>query len=186
MKSVLVTKTSDNTKFYSYKKAEAVFATLKAKPLSLRDLVLILLHAQNKPIHGRILLMKELFLLYQEVLSQKTEDPKFVPYRFGPYSFHLTEVVSTLFYDGLIEVRGKKNSKTESFIITEKGNKQIRPLFNQFSSQVKETIKENRKGWDQLGIHGILNYVYTKYRKYKKKSLIKNRYKDIDWGHATG
>lgn len=186
MSRVVQTLASDTTKFYNYEEAKKVFAELKIKEFSLRDLIMILLYAQEKPIHGRILLMKELFLLYKEILSKKTENPKFVPYRFGPYSFHLTEIVSYLQIGGYLTVSGKRNSKNESFRITNKGIKHISPIYKQIPTQTRKVIERQRKGWDQLGTHGILNYVYQNYKDYKTKSIIKNRYKDIDWGLGTG
>ena len=176
---------SDKTIFYDYKKAKEIFAKLKVKQFSLKDLVLILLYAQKKPIHGRILLMKELFLLYEEILSEKVENPKFVPYRFGPYSFHLTELMSNLQFAGYLKISGRRNSRNESFEITKKGIKDIQAVYNRFPKTTRIIIERQRKGWDQLGTHGILNYVYLNYKKYKTKSLLKNKYKDIDWGLGT-
>ena len=184
-RTTLITKTKDDTIFYDYKKAKEVFAKLKAKPISLVGLILLLLYAQDKPIHGRILFMKELFLLYHEILSKKVEDPKFVPYIFGPYSFHLTELINNLQIDGYLKVTGKRNARNESFMITEKGKKRIRPVYKRIPKTTCKVIERQRKGWDQLGTHGILNYVYTNYKKFKTKSLLKNRYKDIDWGLGT-
>jgi len=186
MGQVTVITASDKTKIYNYEKAEEVFPKLKTKKFSRTDLVLILLCAQEKSIHGRILLMKELFLLYNKILKTNTQDPKFVPYRFGPYSFHLTDLLSTLHVDGYLQVKGRKNSNSESFSLTDKGQKYAKTLFNKLSKSQKNEITIKRKGWDQLGTDGILNYVYTHYPKYTVKSIIKNRYKDVIWGKGTG
>ena len=102
MRSALVTTASDKTKIYDYRKAEKILPRLKTKKFSMKDLVLMLLYAQDKPIHGRILLMKEIFLLYRRQMYKQSQDPKFVPYRFGPYSFHITELVGTLNGDGIL------------------------------------------------------------------------------------
>lgn len=177
---------SDKTTFYSYEKAKEVLQTLDVKPFSPRDLIFIILFAQDKPIHGRILLMKEMFLLYQRILLDIIDDPKFVPYRFGPYSFHLTELIHNLRNDGFVKIEGKPNSRSESFSLTQKGKTHAQKIFDKIPSDTQETIKEKRKGWDQLGVDGILNYVYTHYKSYKEKSVLKNRYKDITWGRGTG
>jgi len=183
MKSITA---SDKTKIYDYATAQKIFPKLKTKKFSRTDLVLILLYAQKKSIHGRILLMKELFLLYNRILKINTQDPKFVPYRFGPYSFHLTDLLTTLNVDGYLQVKGRKNSNSESFSLTDKGQKNAKKLFNKLSKSQKDEISIKRKGWDQLGTEGILNYVYTHYPIYKAKSVIKNRYKDVIWGKGTG
>lgn len=182
MSSILMSTASDKTKIYSYQKANTILTKIKPKKLSKQDLIMILLFAQEKPIHGRILLMKELFLLYRRLLHEQSQDPKFVPYRFGPYSFHLVESVGTLNLDGYVEVRGRKNSNSESFTLTDKGKNSARKIFNQMPKSIRNEITEKRKGWDQLGTEGILNYVYTHYPSFKEKSILKNRYKDIIWG----
>lgn len=182
MKTKSVVIASDKTEIYSYEKAEEIFANLKIKKFSRSDLVMIILAAREQSIHGRILLMKELFLLYQKMLKPKTQDPKFVPYRFGPYSFHLAELLTTMSNDGLLEIKGRRNSNSESFNLTPKGKKKSNAIFKKLTKVEQKEIQEKRKGWDQLGTDGILNYVYTHYPKYKVKSIIKNRYKDVIWG----
>ena len=174
--------TSDNTKIYDFKNAEKIFSDLKIKEFSRGDLILIILAAREQPIHGRILLMKEMFLLYQKLLKPKTEDPKFVPYRFGPYSFHLTELIHILNIEGLLEIKGRRNSNSESFKLTTKGRKEGKKVLKKLDKSEQKQIIENRKGWDQLGTAGILNYVYIRYPDYKVKSFSKNRYKDVIWG----
>lgn len=183
MSSILISTASDNTKIYSYEKADKILTKIKSKNISRQDLIMILLVAQEKPIHGRILLMKELFLLYRRLLHEKSQDPKFVPYKFGPYSFHLVESVSTLSQDGYLEVHGRRNSNSESFTLTSKGRDLARKTFNQLPKSIQNEIIKKRKGWDQLGTEGILNYVYTHYPSFKTNSVLKNRYKDIIWGH---
>ena len=115
-------------------------------------------------------------------LSKETQNPKFVPYRFGPYSFHLMEMIHTLNLNGHIQVKGRRNSNSESFNLTPKGTKYAKKVFNKLSKRMQNEIIETRKGWDQLGTDGILNYVYTYYPHYKKNSILKKRYKDIFWG----
>ena len=186
MSNTIMETASDKTKIYSYEKAEKIFQNIKNKKFSKKDLILILLVAREQSIHGRILLMKELFLLYNKILKADTQNPKFVPYRFGPYSFHLSEVLNTLHIDGYLEVKGRRNSNSESFKLTKKGQKQAKSIFARLSKKEKDEIIVKRKGWDQLGTDGILNYVYTHYPKYKEISVIKNRYKDVIWGQGTG
>jgi len=146
MKLTLVTTASDKTKLYSHKKAEKVFLKLKSKKFSIRDLVLILLYAQDKPLHGRTLLTKELFLLYKSILFEKSQDPKFVKYRLGPYSFHLMEMISTSSSDGLIQVKGRRNSNSESFRLTQKGKKYAKKIFNEVSASTRKEIIQKTKG----------------------------------------
>lgn len=162
---------------------------VQSKPIiTLKDMVLFLLYAQkDSPIYGRILLFKEVFLLYEELLKQYStkmiiENPRYEPYKYGPYSFKLADLLDQLYWANLIGIKGKKNTRLEAFYITEKGIEEIKEKFESLPQELKEKIIELRKGWDQLGIDGILRYVYQKYPKYKIKSRIKDRYKDIMWG----
>lgn len=182
MNTKLISTASDKTKIYSHRKASKIFQDLEPAKFSLHDLIMILLYAQDKPIHGRTLLIKELFLLYMRQLRNDTQNPKFVPYRYGPYSFQLMESVNALNLSGYLQIAGRKNSKAESFTLTDKGKKIAKKIFDKLKKETKNKIIEQRKGWDQLGTDGILNYVYTHYPKYKKKSILKKRYKDVIWG----
>ena len=102
------------------------------------------------------------------------------------YSFTVGDVLANLEYSGYIEQRGKKNTKLEQFRITNKGKEYVSDVFESFSDDLKEIIREKRKGWDQLGYDGILRLVYQKYPEYIEKSEIKKRYKSIKWGRGVG
>ena len=178
----------DGTIFYNYETAKRIFEQIVGKEFSISDLVLILLYSHpEKPIFGRISLMKQTFLLIKEVLNEdEIQDAKFVPYRYGMYSFTVANCLTNLEYSGYIERRGKKNSKLEQFRITKKGKEYISDIFSSFSENVQNLIREKRKGWDQLGYDGILRYVYQKYPDYRETSRLKERYKPIKWGRGIG
>ncbi|ASJ16726.1 hypothetical protein A3L04_06390 [Thermococcus chitonophagus] len=156
--------------------------------ITLRDMVLILLYAQkDKPIHSRIMLFKEIFLLYKEILSKYTnvfilQDPKFFGYKYGPYSFELAEIIKQLYWNGLIDIYGRRNTRKETFKLTPKGEEEAHKIFSSLPKELQEDIKKMRIGWDQLGIDGILRYVYRNYPDYTKQSEIKDKYKEVLWG----
>ena len=178
----------DNTSFYSYERAKEIFNEIKRKKFTISDVLLLLLYSHSeKSIFGRVSLMKQMFLLTNEVLDKTdVQDPKFVPYRYGMYSFVVGNELTNLDYSGYIERRGRKNSKLEQFRLTDKGKKRISGTFNSLPNPLQETIKEKRKGWDQLGQDGILRLVYQKYPEYKEESPVKERYKSIEWGRGVG
>lgn len=156
--------------------------------LKLTDVILHLLYAKReKPIHGRIAMTKQIFLAIKEVFGEEiVENPKFVPYRYGPYSFLLTHILSNLKYDDLVGVKGRKNTSSEKFFLTEKGEKIAKKKFAKLSKELQNELIDRRKGWDQNHIKGILAYVYNKYPEFTEKSMIKKRYKSITWGRAKG
>ncbi len=152
------------------------------------DVILYILFAQSSyPIHGRITITKQVFLTIKEVLGEENvENPKFVPYRYGPYSFLVTHVISNLEYDGLLDIKGRKNTSSEKFILTEKGIKVAKKKFTRLPRKLQNELIDKRIGWDQSHVRGILAYVYNKYPEYTEKSLLKKKYQSIIWGRARG
>ncbi|MBO8182775.1 MAG: hypothetical protein H0Z28_08290 [Archaeoglobus sp.] len=176
----------DKTKLYSIDEFKNLLKRSPQNKILVRDAILMLLAARNrKPIYGRTMLMKQIFLLYEEILKKyglKFQDPKFVPYRYGPYSFAVMQVLEDLDFAGYIKIEGRKNSRKERFMLTEKGLSEIINKFRTLDDKVQREIEEKRIGWDQLGTNGILRYVYQNYPKFKEKSELKEKYKEIEWG----
>jgi len=154
----------------------------------IEHVILALLNSiDKKPIYGRTMFMKQIFLTYNEILSGKnfkTQNPHFVPYYYGPFSFLVSKTIDDLELDGCIERFGLKNSKIETFIISKKGKGKYSKSVVFRKSMIIDEIKQKRIGWDQLGTEGILRYVYTYYPNFRNKSVIKNRFKEITWGAA--
>jgi hypothetical protein len=161
-------------------------STINTDQLLLSDIILILLAAHDdKPIYGRTMFMKQIFLFTEEILKKEkieVQRPNFIPYIFGPYSFTVMETIDGLKYSGNIIIQGKKNSRKENFSLSDKARKKAKKLFAKLPKEIKKTIREKRIGWDQLGNDGILRYVYLNYPDYKEKSMLKERYSDIQWG----
>ena len=176
----------DKTTYYSYSMAKERFETIKRKKILLSEAILLLLYAQpDNPIYGRISLMKQVYLLIHELLgSEEVQNGGFVPYYYGWYSFKVINHLKNLQFLGYVERKGRRNTKSEQFRISEKGKERIRKLFSSLPEELQGTIREKRKGWDQLGCQGILNYTYAKYPESIQKSRLKERYKPIKWGRS--
>jgi hypothetical protein len=179
---------TDGTILYTYEEAKEMLRSIEPKKFTLSDTALILLYAQaDKPIFGRILLMKEMFLLINEILGKKeVQDAKFVPYLYGMYSFALGNVLGNLEFAGYIDRAGKPNSKLEHFKLTDRGKCLAKQVWCRLPESTRQEIENKRKGWDQLGVEGILRLVYEKYPEYTKDSYVKGRYKAISWGKGVG
>ena len=175
---------NDGTLAYTFKEANEMLNALKPKQFTIADTTMILLYAQHeKPICGRVLLVKEFFLLVKEILNEyDIQDPQFVAYRYGAYSFSLGSVLSNLEFLGYMARMGNKNSKNEQFKLTNKGKEVASEIWDNLSKDIQNEIATKRMGWDQLGRDGILRLVYRKYPKYARNSYIKGRYKEISWG----
>ena len=124
----------DETKFYYYDCAKEMQCKITSKKILMPETVLILLYAQaDKPINGRISLMKQTFLLTNEILKdENVQDGRFVKYYFGWYSFHVTNDIQNLEFLGYVKRSGKANTKLEQFRITEKGKEYIHDLLPHF------------------------------------------------------
>ena len=178
----------DKTRVFSYQKAREVFRTIDIRKITVSDAVLLLLFSQSdKPIHGRTSMMKQVFLFLHEILGrERVHDPKFVPGRFGMYSFYVTNTLSNLEFAGYIVRRGRRNTRVENFQISEKGKDYVSKLFDSLPGDLQKIAREKRRGWDQLGYDGILRYVYKKYPTYRDTSVLRDRYAAIVWGRGTG
>ena len=178
----------DRTKAYNYERARGVFESIETRRYGVADVVLLLLYAQrDKPVFGRTSLMKQVFLLIHEVLGEgQVQAARYVPKRFGMYSYFVANTVSNLEIAGLVHREGRKNTKAENFRISEKGQERIASVFDSLPPDLQRTLMERRKGWDQWGLEGILHYVYQRYPSYRDTSILKNRYAPIIWGKGKG
>jgi len=180
----------DSTIIFSFEEAKKEFQKREKPDLLVKDVLLMLLYAKrDKPIYGRTMLMKQIFLLFKEVLNKyelNVQNPKFVPYYYGPYSFMVAKVLEDLAFAGYVEIKGKKNTRKERFMLTDHGVREIENKWKDLDTNLKEEIKKHRIAWDQMGTDGILKYIYTYYPEFKEKSKIKNKYKDIKWGRGRG
>jgi uncharacterized protein YwgA len=178
----------DETKLYAFERAKGVFEAIQSRKYTVADAVLLLLYAQkDRPIYGRTSLMKQVFLLIHEVLGERQVQPaRYVPQRFGMYSHLVTNTVANQELARLVVREGKKNTKAESFRISKKGEEYIASMFQSLPPDLQQTLMERRKGWDQWGREGILQYVYQQYPAYRDTSVLKNRYAPIIWGKGKG
>ena len=165
---------------------------MKRPLLTLDEMILLLLYThKDKPIITRTLLFKELFLLYEEILKKYIDkkempDPVFIPYKYGPFSFPLSETLSSLITGGLVKVLGRAKGRDEEFMLTHIGENIVEKIIEDLPSSIREKLLEEitfkRIGWDQLGRDGILKYVYRKYKEYTPNSEIIEKYKGVEWG----
>ena len=180
---------SDGTKFYTFKELGRLIEQsrkTKGVRMPLGDAILVLLYSQReKPIFGRTMLMKQLFLFLEELSIRhepKFQDPRYVPFKYGPYSFLAMNRLENLQFAGYVEGSGRRNSRKERFVLTEAGCERAKRAYSALPKTFRKELEQKRIGWDQLGTDGIIRYVYANYPKFKERSEIKAKYKDITWG----
>jgi uncharacterized protein YwgA len=165
------------TEVFGAAEVQDMFDKIKReKGMSTSDLILALFYAQkDMPIKGMISLMKQSFLLEKEftkVEHIKTEDGEYISYKYGPYSYKVDEIVSILEENGIVKSYGRKSSNKEIFYLTDFGKEAAKKAFDKLTPEQKIKLEDLRKGWDQLGIKGILKRVYGDYKEYINKSVI--------------
>jgi uncharacterized protein YwgA len=135
------------------------------------DWVLALLYANNrKPLHGKLMLVKEVFLIAKEMAPSLDAELQFFPYDLGPYSKILAERVDALVQKGLIEVENRGGDFV--FHLTQEGQRQAEQVMGKLTDELKSALERKRRAWDQLGYRGIVRLVYTRYPEYTGKSKI--------------
>lgn len=170
-------KTEDNKAVYDLKDVQRAINNLKEnKVINLPDLILTLFYAQkDNPIMGMILLMKEIFLMQNEFAPEeniKVQDAEFISYKYGPYSIDVDKVIDLMEDHGLIISSGRKSTNKEIFYLTSMGEERAKKVFNKLNSSQQSKLSQLRKGWDQLGVKGILRLVYRNYPNYTEDSEI--------------
>jgi uncharacterized protein YwgA len=154
--------------------------------ISVMDIIISIIGRNPKtPIHGQTRLQKSIFIALKEEIDDEILFSKchFVPYRFGPYSFFVKEILGDLLSSGYVGYSGKKNTNSQKFFLTSKGLAFFDKLNNR-APKLIEAMQKVRKETDELTIHGLLRYVYNKpeYKKYLDKSAVRSRFEDITWG----
>ena len=174
-------------RYFTFEKALSEIKLIESPDLTMDDLILLVLGLVDKPINGRVVLHKEIFLLYNELKNfVKVTNPHFIRYKYGPYSPQLSSLVELLEDAGYIRVVNRRSTRASKYLLTDKGKKRaiqlILKLKNKFGNEFVERLIKLRIGWDQLGHDGILRYVYQRYPEYLEKSAKKDKYLHIDWG----
>lgn len=93
----------------------------KDQHIELEDAILLLLSSidYNKKIISRTLLMKEVFLLYEEIfrplgLAKSAKDVGYIAYKFGPYSYQVNVSTISLVLAGKVQLVNYYNRKLKT------------------------------------------------------------------------
>ncbi|RLF18387.1 MAG: hypothetical protein DRN06_01615 [Thermoprotei archaeon] len=177
----------DGSVLYSFEEAVQITKGLVRPGLAVDELILLLLGLVDKPINGKVVMQKELFLLYNELKDHlNVVDPHFIKYKYGPFSIGVATLLELLESAGYIKILNKRSKRRAKYYLTAKGREAAKNVLNRLSSFLGEDViarlKELRRGWDQLGHDGILRYVYQRFPQYREKAELKDKYIHVDWG----
>jgi uncharacterized protein YwgA len=130
------------------------------------------------PVCGIVQLQKQLFIILFEFAQDEnipSENPGFRAYKFGPYTETIDRNIASLMDIGLVESRGRINTNTERFFLTEVGKIAGKKALNKLKNEQKEKLKEVRKDLQQFDSKGIMTYVYTHYPEFTDNSIVFER-----------
>jgi len=180
-------KRENGTIVYSFKEAIEKLKKIEKPELALDELILLTIGLIDKPVNGRVVMQKEVFLLYQELKDKvRIMEPDFKKYKYGPFSFTISALLELLESSGYLEIRNRRSTRSTKYMLTEKGKEIAKRIIAMLEKKLGpdyiEKLRKLRMGWDQLGHDGILRYVYQKYPQYREKSEVKEKYIHIDWG----
>jgi len=170
-------------KLYSLSEIDEIIKTQKEEiRFTIGDVVLFLLYADNEPIKGKIRQMKEVFLAFKEIFPAKGFQPVvFEKRQFGPYSEEVEHTIEQLTFSNYVEIQGNKQSNDFILKLTPKGASFIKQKFVNLPKKIQDALKQKREEWDSFIPSGIIHYVYIHNEEFLENSVLKNRYRKIDW-----
>ena len=176
----------DGSVAYTAKRAAAEYKKLSPVAYTAADVILLLLSSQDRPVVGRTLLFKELFLFEKEALDgENVEDCGFVPHYYGPYSFYLGCKIREMARRGLIEISGSGAAST--YALTPRGLEKARKRRRTVPAGLADRMGTLRRGMDEHGVAHVLKdtRLGDEYAEYALKSRAAHRYKAITWGRGV-
>ena len=179
--------------------------------IDLKDAILLLMTSleHQKSIVSRTLLMKEVFLLYEEVfkpngLSQGAIDAEFFGYIYGPYSRKVNVSISLLAFSGIVKISNyhdkfpsidgnNADEKRAPFLPFFETNENFYSVASKYFDLLEEkgigiedlrqTIARFKTAWDQNAPSGVIRYVdQSKYERYIIDSSMEDLSKKFKYG----
>lgn len=149
------------------------------KQFSQSSWIVLLLHSpgvddrKNEPIIGSVRLMKGIFLMCQEVRINRLSPYKFEPYLYGPTSFGVYRHINGLKREGIIHEQKTQGSRWGIYKLTYRGERRGERLWRDIPEPAREKIRKIKVRVNESLFLSLLNYVYTKYPKFAKSTVLK-------------
>jgi len=137
-----------------------------------RKHILSLLYVDgNSPIHGKTMLIKQVFILAKEIVPEIDPVLDFYPYQIGPYSTILARMLNAWIREGIVSA--EKTNRDWAFSLTEKGKQNVEKYLEEIDNDILDKTRKMKKVTLEWGTNGILNYVYRNYPEYAITSRIR-------------
>ncbi len=141
----------------------------------IHDYLLALFVANNaEPIRGRIMLIKQAFILFKEIVPELKSKVKFFPYEWGPYSNDIAAGINEMITKGYIGVRTEGRDKI--YYLTPLGLKQAKSAIQSIPKDYLEDIERMKMTTQEMGLSRLLRFIYSNYPQYAKYSRGRETY----------
>ncbi len=145
--------------------------------LSPEEWVLAVLFAgKNRPVRGKLMLMKTMFIAAKEIVPAADPVLAFYPKDYGPFSREVARAIEELARTGLVLARGGRGDKDTDrtdFFLTGEGVAEGERVLRRLAPDIQQRLRELREGAEEMGYSGIVRYVYAKYPEYATASKIR-------------
>ncbi|MHA2143253.1 MAG: hypothetical protein ACXADD_17380 [Candidatus Thorarchaeota archaeon] len=137
--------------------------------------ILTLLAANDgSSVRGRIMLVKQIFIMAKEILPELSEPMHFFPYQWGPYSNVVANAVNQLVDDELVSV--EKDGREDIFKLTSTGMKAAEKVAKSLPEDVILDIAKMKRTTQEVGLRRVLQFIYSNYPQYAVHSRGKEIY----------
>lgn len=130
------------------------------------------------PIPGITMIQKQMVVIIREFAPDHdipSENPGFKAYKFGPYTERIDRALDTLYRAGYVYSKGRINTNSERFYLTEEGIAKGRAILSKFDQKTIDDLLVLKHDLQQLTLQGIETYVYSRYPEYTDESEIFER-----------
>lgn len=136
------------------------------------------LNGEYVPIPGITAVQKQMFLLIKEFAPEHgipSENPGFKAYRYGPYTMRIDRALQTLDELGYVRSKGRLNTNSEVFHLTDSGKERGEKLLSRFDDDTVKDLRLFKADIQQYTLDGLMTYVYSNYPDYTDRSEVFER-----------
>ena len=105
------------------------------------------------PIPGITMIQKQMVVIIREFAPEHdipSENPGFRAYKFGPYTERIDRALDVLYKAGYVYSKGKINTNSERFYLTEEGIAKGKAILSKFDQNVVDDLAALKRDLQQL------------------------------------
>jgi uncharacterized protein YwgA len=131
----------------------------------IRPYILALFNSDNgSPVKGRIMLIKQTFLIAKKIVPSLAKIMEFFPYLYGPYSNEIAKEVNWLIKNGYVNTH--KKGRDFIYELTVKGREYAEEITQHIPKDTLIQIEKMKRTTQDLGLNNVLEMVYRQFPDY--------------------